>query len=105
MTQYVYIHTAALSYFNSLENLKTNFFVSICCLPVVKNVSCLQHSAIQNIRISILKQTVDPRNRTKNITENIVHRKAVFLFFFFLILLFFVPIIVSTNLLSFGINK
>lgn len=89
MTQYVYIHTAALSYFNSLENLKTNFFVSISCLPVVKNVSCLQHSAIQKIRKSILKQTVDPRNRTKNITENIVHRKAVFLFFFFLILCYF----------------
>ena len=89
MTQYVYIHTAALSYFNSLENLKTVFFVSIGCLPVVKNVSCLQYSAIQNIRKSILKQTVDPRNRTKKITENIVHRKAVFLFFFFLILWFF----------------
>ena len=89
MTQYVCIHTAALSYFNSLENLKTIFFVSIGCLPVVKNVSCLQHSAIQNIRILILKQTVDLRNRTKNITENIVHRKAVLLFFFFLILCYF----------------
>lgn len=67
-------------------------------------MSCLQHSAIQNIRKSILKQTVDPRNRTKNMTENIVHRKAVFLFFFNF-MLSFVPIIVSTNLLSFGINK
>lgn len=29
MTQYVCIHTAALSYFNSLENLKTNFLLAL----------------------------------------------------------------------------
>ena len=69
----------------SVENLKSIFLVIIGSLLLVTKVSCLQHSAIQNIKESILKQTVDPRNRTK---ENIDQREAVFLLCFFCLVFF-----------------
>ena len=77
MTQYVYIQLPFLILI-FFRNFKINFF-SIGCLPLVKKVSCLQHSAIQNIRKPILKQTVDQRDRTKDITENFVQREVLFL--------------------------